>query len=124
MLRAGGLDELAQVAQRRFELSYGSLGNGLIGPLVVLAVIAVLLGIRARDRILRNLDRTPALRAGYYGALVAVVGCALTNDSGPVIFLIGTTYLALAVGYAAAMPKPVQSLADRHEPRFRRPNDR
>jgi hypothetical protein len=124
VLRAGGLDELAQVAQRRFELSYGSLGRGLIGPLVVIAVIAVVLGIRARQRLLRNLDRTPALRAGYYGALVAVVGGALTNDSGPVIFLIGTTYLALAVGYAAAMPKPVQSVASRHEPRFRRPNDR
>jgi hypothetical protein len=124
VLRAGGLDELAQVAQRRFELSYTSLGQGMIGPLVVLAVIAAVLGIRARERLLRNLVRIPALRAGYYGALVAVVGGALTNDSGPVIFLIGTTYLALAVGYAAAMPKPVRSLASRHGPESRRPNDR
>jgi hypothetical protein len=45
------------------------------------------------------------MRAGVYGALAAVVAGALTNDSGPVIFLIGTVYLALAVGYVRSMPK-------------------
>ena len=124
VLRAGGLDELAQVAQRRFELSYGSLGRGVIAPLVLVGAVAVVLGIRRRERLLRNLARIPALRAGYYGALVAVVGGALTNDSGPVIFLIGTTYLALAVGYAAAMPKPVRTLAPRHGHQSRPPNER
>jgi hypothetical protein len=114
VLKAGGLDELAQVAQRRFELSYSSLGRGVIGPLVVLAVIAVVVGIRYRRRLLANLDGIPVLRAGIYGAIVAVVGGALTNDSGPVIFLIGTTYLALAVGYVAAMPKPSRSSVPKH----------
>jgi hypothetical protein len=104
VLRAGGLDELAQVAQRRFELSYGSLGQGVIGPLVILAAVAVVLGVRERKRLLANLDDLPAMRAGFYGALVAVIGGALTNDSGPVIFLIGTVYLALAVGYFQSMP--------------------
>jgi hypothetical protein len=105
VLRAGGLDELAQVAQRRFELSYDSLGRGAIGPLVVVAVVALALGIRYRRRLLAGLEEFPAMRAGFWGAVVAVVGGALTNDSGPVIFLIGTTYLALAVGYVQAMPK-------------------
>ncbi len=106
VLRAGGLDELAQVAQRRFELSYRSLGHGLVGPLVVIAAIAVVFGIRNRKRLVAGLEGVPTMRAGLYGALVAVVGGALTNDSGPVIFLIGTTYLALAVGYAQSAPKP------------------
>jgi hypothetical protein len=104
VLRAGGLDELAQVAQRRFELSYTSLGRGAIGPLVVVAVAALVTGWRLRRRLLANvLD--PAFRAGLYGAFAAVVAGALTNDSGPVIFLIGTTYLALAIGYVAGVPK-------------------
>jgi hypothetical protein len=115
VLRAGGLDELAQVAQRRFELSYSSLGRGAIGPLVVVAAVAVGLGFRSRKRLLANLDGLPAMRAGLYGALVAVVGGALTNDSGPVIFLIGTTYLALAVGYVAAMPKTGRSTLPRDD---------
>jgi hypothetical protein len=106
VLRAGGLDGLAQVAQRRFELSYTSLGQGLVGPLVLIAAAAVLLGIRHRQRLLANLQDLPTMRAGFYGALVAVIGAALTNDSGPVIFLIGTTYLALAVGYFESMPNP------------------
>jgi hypothetical protein len=104
VLRAGGLDELAQVAQRRFELSYSSLGRGVIGPLVLVAASALALGIRYRARLLANIEDFPPLRAGFWGAVVAVVGCALTNDSGPVIFLIGTVYLSLAVGYVKAMP--------------------
>lgn len=115
VLRAGGLDELAQVAQRRFELSYSSLGRGALGPLVVVAAVAVGLGFRSRKRLLANLDGLPAMRAGLYGALVAVVGGALTNDSGPVIFLIGTTYLALGVGYVAAMPKNGRSALPRDD---------
>ncbi len=116
VLRAGGLDELAQVAQRRFELSYSSLGRGAIGPLVLVAAVAVALGIRSRERLLANLKDLPAMRAGFYGALVAVIGGALTNDSGPVIFLIGTVYLALAVGYFQSMPNPSESRAARRGP--------
>jgi hypothetical protein len=108
VLRAGGLDELGQVAQRRFELSYSSLGHGAIGPLVILAAVAVVLGARNRKRLLANLEDLPAMRAGFYGALAAVIGAALTNDSGPVIFLIGTVYLALAVGYFQSMPNPTE----------------
>jgi hypothetical protein len=104
VLRAGGLDELGQVAQRRFELSYSSLGRGAIAPLVGVAFVALLGGLRFRRRLLARLQPIPALRAGFYGALAAVVGGALTNDSGPVIFLIGMTYLALAVGYVLGAP--------------------
>jgi len=104
VLKAGGLDELGQVAQRRFELSYSSLGRGIIGPLVVLAAILLVAGIRGRRRLLAPLDGAPAMRAGVYGALAAVIAGALTNDSGPVIFLIGMAYLALAVGYVRSAP--------------------
>ena len=39
------------------------------------------------------------LAGGVTGATVAVVVGALSNDSGPIILLIGTSYLALGVGY-------------------------
>jgi hypothetical protein len=105
VLDAGGLGELADIAQRRVELSYRSLTRGAIGLLVALAILALIWGIRSRKRILEALRTTPGLRAGLFGALVAVVIGALSNDSGPVMLLIGTCYLALAAGYFLAAAK-------------------
>ena len=104
VLRAGGMHDLANVAQRRLELSYNSLGRGVIGVLVAVAVAAIVLGVRARERLLGRLVGFPGLRAAMAGALVAVVVGAISNDSGPIILLIGTVYLTLAVGYLRAAP--------------------
>jgi len=99
VLRAGGLDELADTAQRRLELSYESLGRGVTGVLVALATIALVVGVSVRRRLLAPLAGAPGLRAAAGGALVAVAAGALTNDSGPIIVLIGTVYLALFTAY-------------------------
>ena len=40
------------VAQRRVELSYNSLGRGIIGPLVLVAAAALVWGVRSRERLL------------------------------------------------------------------------
>jgi hypothetical protein len=104
VLRAGGLGELADVAQRRLELSYRSLGRGIIGLLSVIAAVALVWGVRKRRWVLARLGDVPGLEAGAWGAFVAVVVGALTNDSGPVVLLIGTIYLALAVGYFRNAP--------------------
>jgi hypothetical protein len=105
VLRAGGLRELGEVAQRRFELSYTSLGRGAVGPLVVVALAALAAGVLWRERLLAPVAHARGLVAGIWAAFAAVLAGALTNDSGPIILLIGTTYLALAVGFAAAAPK-------------------
>jgi hypothetical protein len=67
-------------------------------------VIALVAGVRARGRLLAPLDGLPSMQAAFWGALVAVVAGAFTNDSGPVILIIGTVYLALAAGYFASEP--------------------
>jgi hypothetical protein len=105
VLRAGGLGDLADVAQRRIELSYRSLGRGVIGLLVLVALAALAWGVRSRQRVFAALAGYPGLAAGLVGATVAVVIGALSNDSGPIILLIGTSYLALAVGYFHAAAK-------------------
>ena len=109
VLRAGGLKELGDVAERRLELSYHSLRAGWIPVLVGIAAAAVLMAIKARERVLAPLAGYPGLRAGLVGALVAVLAGALANDSGPIIFLVGTIYLALAVGYFQASPSRMRS---------------
>jgi len=105
VLDAGGLGELADIAQRRVELSYRSLTRGAIGLLVALAVVALIWGLRSRRRLLAPLREVPGARAGLIGAFVAVVVGALSNDSGPIILLIGTCYLALSAGYFLATAK-------------------
>ena len=99
VLRAGGLDELARGGAAALRAQLRLARPGRDRPLVVIAMVGAAVGIRHRRACSPRLEDLPGLRAGFWGALAAVVSGALTNDSGPVIFLIGTTYLALAVGY-------------------------
>jgi hypothetical protein len=48
------------------------------------------------------------LAAGLIGAWFAVVIGAVSNDSGPVILLIGALMLLLGAGYAGAFPRPLR----------------
>ncbi len=106
VLEAGGLDQIADVAERRVRLSYRSLGRGLIPFLVALAVVGLAVGFRYRRALLASTEGAPGVRAAVYGLLAAVVVGALTNDSGPIILLIGSSYLLFAVVYLAAVPGP------------------
>jgi hypothetical protein len=106
VLEAGGLDEIADVAERRVRLSYRSLGRGAIPLLVALALAGLALGFRRREALLASTKGAPGVRAAVYGLLAAVLVGALTNDSGPIILLIGASYLALAAVYLGAVPRP------------------
>ncbi len=104
VLEAGGLDEIADIAERRVRLSYRSLGRGAIPFLVAFALIALAVGFRYRKRVLAATEGAPGLEAAIYGLLAAVLVGALTNDSGPIILLIGSSYLGFAAVYLAAAP--------------------
>ena len=52
VLEAGGLDEIADIAERRVRLSYRSLGRGVIPFLVALALVGLALGFWKRRRLL------------------------------------------------------------------------
>ncbi len=105
VLEAGGLDEIADIAERRVRLSYRSLGRGAIPFLVAFAAVGLAVGFRYRRTLLASADRAPGVRAAVYGLLAAVLVGALTNDSGPIILLIGSSYLLFAVVYLAAVPR-------------------
>ena len=104
VLEAGGLDEIADIAERRVRLSYRSLGRGAIPFLVAFALIALAVGFRYRRKLLASTEGAPGVRAAVYGLLAAVLVGALTNDSGPIILLIGSSYLGFAAVYLAAVP--------------------
>jgi hypothetical protein len=102
VLDAGGLGDLADVAQRRLQLS----AHSFIRPIVfVFLPLIALLGVLAalnRERLELWLRGRPAMRAGLLGAAVATVVGALANDSGALLLEIGAAYLLVFIGFAWA----------------------
>jgi hypothetical protein len=102
VLDAGGLGSLAEVAQRRLELSAHSFARPIVLfflPLIAaIAVVAVL----QRGRLGALLEPVPAMRAGLLGALAATAVGTLANDSGALLLEIGSAYLLVFLAFAWA----------------------
>jgi len=102
VLDAGGLGDLADVAQRRLQLSAHSFSRPvLLAFLPVVAAIAVIAWVR-RDRLGAWLVGSPAMRAGLLGALAATAIGTLANDSGALLLEIGAAYLLVFTGFVWA----------------------
>jgi hypothetical protein len=99
VLDAGGLGDLADVAQRRLQLSAHSFTRPVV--LIFLPVIAALavFAVVRRDRFGALLENFPAMRAGLLGALAATVIGTLANDSGALLLEIGAAYLLVFVSF-------------------------
>jgi hypothetical protein len=106
VLEAGGLDQLADVAERRLRLSAGNFSRYADTATLWLAVIAIVAGIARRRRIEAWFaGRRPAW-AGLGGAVAATVAGTLANDSGALVLIIGTAFCALTAGLAWATARP------------------
>jgi hypothetical protein len=100
VLDAGGLGDLADVAQRRLELSAQSFARPLVLFFLPLVAALAALAFLRRDRLGRWLSPVPALRAALIGALAATAVGTLANDSGALLLEIGTAYILVFVAYA------------------------
>ena len=102
VLDAGGLGDLADVAQRRLQLSAHSFARPVV--LIFLPLVAALAATAfvRRDVLAAWLRDTPAMRAGLIGALVATVVGTLANDSGALLLEIGTAYLLVSLAFVWA----------------------
>jgi hypothetical protein len=101
--------DLLDVAARRFKLSWRNLAPPGSAVLFALGLAVLAWGVAHRDSILAAVRDQPAFAAGMWGALAATVVGALGNDSGPLIFQVGSITLALAAGYAWARPDRVRN---------------
>jgi hypothetical protein len=102
VLDAGGLGDLADVAQRRLQLSAHSFARPvLLAFLPVVLALATLAYVR-RERLSAWLQGRPTMRAGLLGALAATVIGTLANDSGALLLEIGAAYLLVFTGFAWA----------------------
>lgn len=106
VLDAGGLGDLADVAQRRLQLSARSFGRPVLLVFLPLVVGFAALAYLRRDRLRAWLEGVPAMRAGLLGSLAATVVGTLANDSGALVLEIGAAYLLVFIGFLWAESGP------------------
>jgi hypothetical protein len=102
VLDAGGFGDLADVAQRRLQLSVRSFSRPVLAAFLPVVLAAAGLAYLKRGRLQSWLEGSPALRAGLLGGLAATVVGTLANDSGALVLEIGTAYLLAFTGFAWA----------------------
>jgi hypothetical protein len=106
VLDAGGLGDLADVAQRRLQLSAHSFARPVLLAFLPLVMAAALIAYLRRERLRAWLRDVPAVRAGLAGALAATVVGTLANDSGALVLEVGAAYLLVFTGFAWAEARP------------------
>jgi len=102
VLDAGGLGDLADVAQRRLQLSAHSFARPVVYVFLPLILALAALAVARRDRLAAWVAGFPAVRAGLIGAVAATVVGTLANDSGALLLEIGAAYLLVFTGFAWA----------------------
>jgi hypothetical protein len=111
VLDAGGLGDLADVAQRRLQLSAHSFVRPVLAVFLPLIAVLAVLAYSRRDRLSAWLEGRPAMRAGLLGALAATVVGTLANDSGALLLEVGAAYILVFTGYAWAEAPDAEKLA-------------
>jgi hypothetical protein len=106
VLDAGGLNDLAQVAQRRLQLSAHSFSRPVVFVFIPLIAAIAALAIVRRDRLAAWLHGRDAMRAGLIGAVAATLVGTLANDSGALLLEIGAAYLLVFTAFAWAQSRP------------------
>ena len=102
VLDAGGLGDLADVAQRRLQLSAHSFGRPIVFVFLPLIIALAAAAVVQRDRLRAWVSDRPAMRAGLIGAVAATLVGTLANDSGALFLEVGAAYLLVFTGFAWA----------------------
>jgi hypothetical protein len=102
VLQAGGLHDVGQVAERRLRLSADNFGRYAGSPVLWAAVALIVAGVARRRSVAGWFGERRYAWAGFLGAAAATVAAILANDSGGLLLMIGTAFLALATGVAWA----------------------
>ncbi len=118
VLDTGGANDLAEVAQRRLELSAQDFAQAAGNPLFWLVIAGVCACIVRWRQIDGRLRAVPFARAGFLGACAAVAVGVLVNDSGATFLVLGSLALgaALAFTWAQAPGTDPQSPRNRETP--------
>jgi hypothetical protein len=102
--RADDPSELWELVTRRYELAWGIVTDAQKAALFLGCLLAVAFAWRNRDRLYAALPHR-AWTAALVGGLAAGLAGALTNDSGPVLFINAVFALAGLTAYLAGRPE-------------------
>jgi hypothetical protein len=100
VLESQGGASLWDVVGRRYHLAYRALFRGLMPLSVTVSIAATVAAIAMRRRLYAALPG-PAWRAALLGGLASGVVGALTNDSGPLLFVVAVVVLGVITAYLA-----------------------
>jgi hypothetical protein len=102
VLDAGGAGDLADIAERRLELSAHDFTQAAANPLFWVVIAGIGIAVWRWRRIDAWLAPAPLARAGFLGACAAVAVGVLVNDSGATFLVLGSLALAAALAFAWA----------------------
>jgi hypothetical protein len=102
VLDAGGLSDLADVAERRLRLSAISFARAVWSPVFWVLLGAAALAVAQRRRISAWFAGNRTMQAAFAGAAVATAVGTLANDSGALLLEVGIAYLLAFSGYVWA----------------------
>ena len=100
VIDAGGAGELADVVERRLRLAASSFSRGVKTTLFWFCVVAVIVAVVNRKRIVAWLAAVPLARAGFAGAAAACALGVVANDSAATFFTVGTLGLIACAAFA------------------------
>jgi hypothetical protein len=104
LVRADDASELGELVTRRYELAWRTLSNNGKPASLLAALLAVAFAWRNRASLYRPLPHR-AWIAALLGGLAAGVAGALSNDSGPVLFINAVIGLAALTAYLLGRPE-------------------
>jgi hypothetical protein len=110
VLEAHGNVSLTQTVERRYEFAYHALVRGKMPFVFALSVAVVVVALVYRDRLYSRLPG-PSWRAALAGGLAGGIAGALTNDSGPLLFVVATFVLGVVTAYVLGAPESERARA-------------
>jgi hypothetical protein len=116
ILHARSPADIHDLIVRRCEAAWRELHNHAMPFATALALLAALLGLRRRHRLLAPVNGDPAWQAALAGGLTAGIVGALVEDSGPVLFVLAVATLACVLAYLAGRPVTKPRKATRPRP--------
>jgi hypothetical protein len=102
VLGAGEATAVTDVFERRLELMVNTFTHPVYPELLVVTGLALAAGLARSATILAWFGNRRPARDGYLGAVVGVLVGTVANDSGSVLLVIGTIYLAAVAAFAWA----------------------
>ena len=99
VLGAGGANDVLDVLDRRVTLMTSTFIHPIYPELLIVTGALLLAGALRARTILAWFGDAWAARCGYLGALAGVLVGTLANDSGSVLLVTGTIYLAVCGGF-------------------------